>query len=396
MLWHGVADVSDNGDNGWLKLYIRATGWVAYKTMTPTSSSTARSRSTNVKPARKSAASAPAGVPPATTPDSDVCPNCGSSHLIRDDIRGEIVCADCGLVVDASALVSDRGQRGSKEDTGREARGWGPVISPLMPDKGLFSEIGVPTRDFQGNSLSRNTSLKFYHLRKLNHRLRAARTHQRNLVVALGELNRLAGVLGLSREVKESATYIYRRALEHKATRGKKIVALVAASVYAACRQCHVPRTMKEIIAHSKATKIEVGRAYTLLARELKLGLKPVEPRDYLVRFTQDLNLSKEVRQKVLSLLEQVEQVYSTSGVLPNGILATIIYIASNLMGEPRSQDRIAAVANVTPVTIRNHYKELLDLLGLPKNLTNPQARTNLAPEGDVKAVAADVAAAGH
>src|ERR1700686_3764531 len=188
------------------------------------------------RPGRNAPASV--AVPPAVPapPRADICPECGSSHLTRDDIRGEIVCADCGLVVDASALVSDRGQRGSKEDTGREARGWGPVISPLMPDKGLFSEIVVPTRDFQGNSLSRNTSLKFYHLRKLNHRLRAARTHQRNLVVALGELNRLAGVLGLSREVKESATYIYRRALEHKATRGKKIVALVAASVYAACR----------------------------------------------------------------------------------------------------------------------------------------------------------------
>ncbi|MFG1530657.1 MAG: hypothetical protein AAFA34_05230, partial [Thermoplasmata archaeon] len=169
-------------------------------------------------------------------------------------------------------------------------------------------------------------------------------------------------------------------------------------SVYAACRQCHVPRTMKEIIAHSKASKIEVGRAYTLLARELKLGLKPVEPRDYLVRFTQDLNLSKEVRAKVLSLLEQVEQVYSTSGVLPNGILATIIYIASNLMGEPRSQDRIAAVANVTPVTIRNHYKELLDLLGLPKNLANPQARapgtvpvaTTAAAEGSLPTAPAE------
>src|ERR1700739_420220 len=76
-------------------------------------------------------------------------PACCSTHLTRDTVRAEIVCADCGLVVDASALVSDRGQRGSKEDTGREARGWGPVISPLMPDKGLFSEIGVPTRDFQ-------------------------------------------------------------------------------------------------------------------------------------------------------------------------------------------------------------------------------------------------------
>ncbi|MCW6168066.1 MAG: hypothetical protein LVQ64_06490, partial [Thermoplasmatales archaeon] len=103
-------------------------------------------------------------------------------------------------------------------------------------------------------------------------------------------------------------------------------------------------------------------------------------------------------RAKVLQLLEQVEQVYSTSGVLPNGILATIIYIASNLMGEPRSQDRIAAVANVTPVTIRNHYKELLDLLGLPKNLANPQARLNLAsPAGAVpEKVDMDASALGH
>ena len=303
------------------------------------------------------------------------CRSCGSVHLTRDEVRGEMVCNDCGLVSDdMSSLMSDRAPRGPKEDTGREARGYGPAMNPLMPDKGLFSDIGMPTRDFQGNALSRTTSLKYYHLRKLNHRLRSGRTHQRNLSVALDELNRLAGSLGLSREVRLSATYIYRKALESKATRGKKIVALVAASIYAACRQCRVPRTMKEIVSQSKATKIEVGRAYTVLARELRLGLRPVEPRDYLVRFTQDLNLSKEVRQKVLDMLAQVEKIYSTSGVLPNGILATIIYIASNLLGEPRSQDRIAAVANVTPVTIRNHYKELLKLLGLPRHLANPSA----------------------
>jgi transcription initiation factor TFIIB len=312
---------------------------------------------------------------PSTTPEG-TCPQCRSLQITRDEIRGEVVCNDCGLVLDdASALVSDRAPRSKSDETGREARGYGPATNLLMPDKGLFSEIGTPSRDFHGNSLPRQASLRYYHLRKLNHRLRSAKTHQRNLSVALDELNRLAGSLGLSREVRESATYIYRRALEHKATRGKKIVALVAASVYAACRQCHVPRTMKEIVSHSRASKIEVGRAYTVLARELRLGLRPVEPRDYLVRFTQDLNLSKEVRAKVLEMLSQVEKIYSTSGVLPNGILATIIYIASSLLGEPRSQDRIAAVANVTPVTIRNHYKELLELFGLPKNLSILAAR---------------------
>jgi transcription initiation factor TFIIB len=300
---------------------------------------------------------------------------------VRDDVRGEVVCGDCGLVIDEGALVSDYGRRSIREENSMEGRGYGPAVSPLLPGSSFTSEIGQSGRDIQGNVLSRDASVKFYHLRKLNHRMRLGRPHHRNMVAAFAEISRLTGVMGLSREVKDTATYVYRRALEHKATRGKKIVAFAAASVYVACRQCHVPRTMKEITSHSKATKVEVGRAYTLLVRELKIGLKPVEPRDYLVRFTQELDLSRAVRQQVLELLEKIDRVYPTSGVLPNGILATLIYIASNIKGEARSQDRIAAVANVTPVTIRNHYRELLDVLDLPRDLANPVANTKTKKE---------------
>jgi len=89
--------------------------------MTPSSRASVASRP---RPTSKSTVPAVGeSVAPVTSPPSEACPNCGSSHLIRDEIRGEIVCADCGLVVDQSALVSDRGQRGSKEDTVREARG---------------------------------------------------------------------------------------------------------------------------------------------------------------------------------------------------------------------------------------------------------------------------------
>jgi transcription initiation factor TFIIB len=327
--------------------------------------------------------SSPSSEPgPSEAGSSEGCPSCGSLHLTRDDVRGEVLCADCGLVLDESALVSDRGPPPSKEGTGREARGYGPAISPLFADRGLSSEIASPHRDFAGTNLPRETALRFYRLRKLNHRVPAGGSRNRNLGVALVELNRLTSVLGLSREVRESAIVIYRRALEKRATRGKKIVALVAASVYAACRQCRVPRTMKEIIVSARATKIEVSRSYTLLARELRLGLPPVEPRDFLVRFTQELNLSRAVRQRVLELLARVEKEYPTSGILPHGVLATLIYIAGNELGERRSQDRIAAVANVTPVTIRNHHKEFLDLLGLSKGLNGGSAPAGAPPVG--------------
>ncbi len=118
----------------------------AMKASTP-SSSVLRARSLSSKTPSRAAQTPIPGVP--APPSSDICPNCGSSHLIRDEIRGEIVCADCGLVVDQSALVSDRGQRGSKEDTGREARGLGTGDFPSDARQGTLqrdrsSHAGLP------------------------------------------------------------------------------------------------------------------------------------------------------------------------------------------------------------------------------------------------------------
>lgn len=33
-----------------------------------------------------------------------VCPNCGSDATMRDPSQGEVVCTDCGLVIDDIAL----------------------------------------------------------------------------------------------------------------------------------------------------------------------------------------------------------------------------------------------------------------------------------------------------
>ena len=34
------------------------------------------------------------------TEEIEVCPECGSHHLVRDYERGELLCEDCGLVLD--------------------------------------------------------------------------------------------------------------------------------------------------------------------------------------------------------------------------------------------------------------------------------------------------------
>jgi len=54
-----------------------------------------------------------------------------------------------------------------------------------------------------------------------------------------------------------------------------------------------------------------------------------------------------------------------TAGKDPAGLAAVAIYVASLLENERRTQKGIAQVAQVTEVTVRNRYKELMKELGI-------------------------------
>jgi len=64
-----------------------------------------------------------------------------------------------------------------------------------------------------------------------------------------------------------------------------------------------------------------------------------------------------------MRILESAKDIRLTSGRGPLGIAAAITYIASVLVNERRTQREIAEQANVTEVTIRNRYRELIERL---------------------------------
>ena len=71
---------------------------------------------------------------------------------------------------------------------------------------------------------------------------------------------------------------MYRKALEKGLVRGRSISALVAAALYAACRDTETPRTLKDIAHASNIKKKDVARCYRLLIRELDLKMPVVDP----------------------------------------------------------------------------------------------------------------------
>ena len=71
----------------------------------------------------------------------------------------------------------------------------------------------------------------------------------------------MASGMSMPRNVRETAAMIYRKAVNKNLIRGRSIEGVVAASLYGACRQCGVPRTLDEIGASSRVGRKEIFEA---------------------------------------------------------------------------------------------------------------------------------------
>jgi len=287
------------------------------------------------------------------------CPDCGSANLRKDYSRAELVCGSCGLVLDED-IIDQRPEWRAFDSEQKEKRSRvGAPMTYTMHDKGLSTTIGWSNRDAYGKGIPVRSRAQLFRLRKWQRRIRISDALERNLAEALARIDRLSSALGLPRSVRETAAVIYRKAALKNLSRGRSIEGVTAASLYAACRQCHVPRTLDEISLVSELPRIEIGRIYRFLSHELELKLLPVDPKDYISRFCAGLNLSVEVHKKTIEILNHATRHKLTSGRGPTGLAAASMYIASILCDERRTQRAVADIAGVTEVTIRNRYKEL-------------------------------------
>ena len=293
------------------------------------------------------------------------CPECGSTHLSKDYSRAELVCRDCGLVIDQDFIDHGPEWRAFDSEQREKRARTGAPMTYTIHDKGLSTMIGWQNRDSYGKSIPTRNRAQLYRLRKWQTRTRISDSTERNLAIALSSLDRMSSTLGLPRNVRETAAMIYRKAVRRKLIRGRSIEGVSAAVLYAACRQCNVPRTLEEIGRVANMPKKEIGRNYRNISRKLDLKLLPTTPQDYISRFSSQLSLSNDVQAKTNEILKKAASEELTSGRGPTGLAAAALYIATILCGERRTQREVADVAGVTEVTIRNRYKELAEKLDI-------------------------------
>ncbi len=288
------------------------------------------------------------------------CPEC-SGNLVNDSERGETVCRDCGLVVEEDEIDHGPEWRAFDAKEKDEKSRVGAPTTNMMHDKGLSTNIGWQDKDAYGKQLSSRQREKMQRLRTWNERFRTRDSKERNLKQALGEIDRMASALGLPENVRETASVIYRRALDEDLLPGRSIEGVSTSSLYAAARQAGTPRSLDEIANVSRVEKDEIARTYRYIVRELNLEIQPADPESYVPRFASDLGLSEEAERRARQLLSTAKEQGVHSGKSPVGLAAAAVYAASLLTNEKVTQSEVSEVANISEVTIRNRYHELLE-----------------------------------
>ncbi|MGA9399306.1 transcription initiation factor IIB, partial [Haladaptatus sp.] len=165
--------------------------------------------------------------------EEGTCPECGG-NVVTDEGHGETVCAECGLVVEEDSV--DRGPEWRAFDAkekDQKSRVGAPTTK-MMHDKGLSTNMGWQNKDAYGNTLGARQREKMQRLRTWNERFRTRDSKERNLKQALGEIDRMASALGLPKNVRETASVIYRRALDDDLLPGRSIEGVATSAVYAA------------------------------------------------------------------------------------------------------------------------------------------------------------------
>ncbi len=286
------------------------------------------------------------------------CPKCGSSNVIYDEIHGEHVCGNCGLVIDVSPYDLGPEWRRINLDSRTSRSRMGSPYTNKVNDKGITSHIDV--HDIYKFSGRKRMLFKRLRLRQRQARVQASK----KLVEILGELNNKAGQLGYPEWIVEDAAYIIRQAYSKKLIRRNNMNAYIAAAFYIAAKRGGIPKSPSGVMKEFSISRREFWDACKRLHMDvITAPIKTAKPTNHIPGIVSKLQLSPAVQTKASEIVAEAERQGLTTGKAPSAVAAASVYIASILLDEKKTQKEVAEKAGTTEVTIRNRYRELVDNL---------------------------------
>lgn len=303
-----------------------------------------------------------------------ICKDCKEDppELYEDHASGDLMCANCGLVLAQRTIdMSSEWRTFSNDDQGSD--------DPSRVGDG-------PNALLNGAQL--NTSIAFgdgLKSRELHRAQNKSNLDKGNkgLLQAYKQIGALCDGWQLPGAVSDTAKHLYKDADESRLFKGKSQEALIAGCVFLACRRNGVARSFREVMELTKVSKKEIGRTFktlehflmnkdkeakkqtsmvgggTVVQNEAYTGSSTMNPHELCERFCNGLAMMPPANGIAMALAQRMGSIGVLAGRSPLSAAAACIYMAGHLTGQPKSPKEIMAVARVSDSTIRHAYKLL-------------------------------------
>ena len=173
----------------------------------------------------------------------------------------------------------------------------------------------------------------------------------------------MVSALELPRFVRESASTTYREAQQADLITGRSIESMAAAAIYATCRCSGFTVSVREVAEKTICSEEQVLRSYRVLNVELGLETPVVQPESLIPKLATKCDVPKHVQHRTLELMTTAIDAGLDNGRSPSGVSAGCLYVAVVEHELLTTQEDIAAAAEVSVVTVRSRYQELIEVL---------------------------------
>ena len=196
---------------------------------------------------------------------------------------------------------------------------------------------------------------------------RSQDSRKQKLLSAFRDISSQCDQFSLPKTISDIAKQLYKRVDEEKLLRGRPLDAIIATSIFIACRQAHVPRTFREICDLTHVPMKVLVQCYKALEQAFNLtpgssaaraGVESItRAEDILVRLCNYLDLPPHVQAVCRDIIVAAREHDIGDGRSPSSIAAGAIYFTCLLLGIPKTIKDIAAQGAASEGTIKLMYR---------------------------------------
>lgn len=279
------------------------------------------------------------------------CPFCGSSNVLIYDDSNTIVCGNCGTILDENPISMQLESR---------------FFSPQERITLKRTTSSVPLSELITKQFTIKT-VESRLQRKADKEIISELYSERIIRLSRQILSDYINRLNLPAMVNKLALSIISQYIVKRKIREKNLPIFASAALFIASRKLGYPKPLDRILRVLGINKKEFYRAYKNLKETLNIYIEPLSAEKYVISFGRELGLSGKCIELAIKLIKQAKKRNQIIGRDSLSVAAAAVYYAALLLGEKRSQRRVASIAAITESTMRNRLKEIMLAIGNEK-----------------------------